>query len=1050
MHLTKPVLTGRSAVLCALALLPAIALRAQPTPPAAAPAVASAEKEEILQLEAFAVTGSNIKRLDQEKVLPVTIFSKDLMESRNAITPVEMLTALPQVTNVPLNETTSGGANSRGDNANVNLRGIGSGNTLVLLNGRRLAPHPVTSPDAGALSFSVNVNQLPTRGLDHIDVLRDGASSVYGSDAVAGVINYITRKDFRGTELTTRYGRPEHGGGQSTQTTLTYGMDFADGKGRWLTTLDYLYRDPIYFNQRDFTKSADHSALAPAPFNVVGSVFDGRSTTSIFPSFRVGASTATTYFRPVNGNPAITTTAPTRAANPEYYLNVNQYQNLGQTRSDRVNFYNNVEYDLNDRVTAFADISYYHSNSALFRQPLPLNAPSADSLRTTADPNNQFTFKIIAADNPYNPYGSRFYSPTGAPNADGTPRLTGTPQTLTLLTHTIKDDGPEHIKVASGIYRVVGGARGKFGDAWTWESGALYTRAYTHDDSTNAIRESLFGKALQRTDATAYNPFGYTFKVSGGAVVADQPYTNPGSVMSSFVQLWRREGFSAVGSLDFRTSGPLVTVLGRTVSLAAGGEYRKEQFQDYRADYVGQNPAGSGLDPLDNDYVQASPKPNSAGDRTVGSAYTETVVPLFAPKHDVVLLHSLELTASARYERYSDFGSTTKPKFGVNWKPFNAIMIRASYNRGFTAPNLPTLYAPTQFTVDSPPGSVDLYRQPYTNEGAYVMRNYSSGNPNLKPVNSEGKSAGIVIEVPKIKGLSVTADFWQLDQTNVIGSYSTTQIMTSDAKLLNDYTQSQLAAGKTISQIDLGSGTANYKGDPAVVRNAPSAADIALFNTYNAGKPAASQAAVVGTVISRSAAYQNLAKGFASGWDLGLNYQLPKFSFGKITLNADWAYLIKTYQIRNVTGAPSLFLERMNVDGTTRWRGTGGVTWRNEGWSAGVSGYYVGSYADGGASTTLANYTALGAPSYLSKQFDSGSFLYRYRVHDVVSFNGFVSYRFQSTPVKWLRRTSIRLGVVNLTDKEPPLVSGAFGYSGSVHNTLFPGRTWSLEITKQF
>jgi iron complex outermembrane recepter protein len=109
----------------------------------------AAKSGDTVKLEAFTVTGSNFKRLDQENVLPVTVFNIEAMEARNALTPVEMLTALPQITNVPLNETQNGGANSRGDNANVNLRGIGAGSTLVLLNGRRIAPHPITSNDGG-------------------------------------------------------------------------------------------------------------------------------------------------------------------------------------------------------------------------------------------------------------------------------------------------------------------------------------------------------------------------------------------------------------------------------------------------------------------------------------------------------------------------------------------------------------------------------------------------------------------------------------------------------------------------------------------------------------------------------------------------------------------------------------------------------------------------------------------------------------------------------------------------------------------------------------
>ena len=134
--------------------------------------------------------------------------------------------------------------------------------------------------------------------------------------------------------------------------------------------------------------------------NVAGSAFDGRATVGLFPVFRIGTSTTANYLRIVNGTPVLTTSAPTRAANPDFYLNINQYQNLGQTKSDRQNWFNGFEYDLTDRVTAYADLSAYHSNSNLIRQPIPLNAPSADQLAP------------LSVNNPYNPYGSRFFSPT--------------------------------------------------------------------------------------------------------------------------------------------------------------------------------------------------------------------------------------------------------------------------------------------------------------------------------------------------------------------------------------------------------------------------------------------------------------------------------------------------------------------------------------------------------------------------------------------------------------------------------------------------------------
>jgi iron complex outermembrane recepter protein len=533
-------------------------------------------------------------------------------------------------------------------------------------------------------------------------------------------------------------------------------------------------------------------------------------------------------------------------------------------------------------------------------------------------------------------------------------------------------------------------------------------------------------------------------------VVADRSYTNPASVLDTFVREWRRDGFSAITSFDFRTVGPVLRYWGNTLSFAVGGELRREQFADQRAPFAGVNPPNSGLNPNDNDYILASPKPDSSGDRDVYGAYVEAVVPLFAPGKKIAGLYSLEFTASARYENYSDFGTTTRPKFGVNWRPWRGLMLRGSCNRGYAAPNLPTLHAPSQFTVDSQPGLVDPYLAQHVGSAQYVMRKYSAGNTKLRPVTSTGKSAGIVLEIPRVKGLSLSADYWEIDQQDVVGSRTDAQILDSDNALLRAYTESQLAAGRTIGQIDPGSGTPSYKGDPGIVRNAPTVEDIAAFNAYNASRPPAQQAAVVGSIFSRTALYENIARGFVSGVDFSLAYKVPATGWGRLSLLTDWTYLIESNQTRSLTGGVSPLTERLEVDGTTRWRGMGAITWRKKEWHANLSGYYIGDYADSAGTTKAAAFESLGKPRYISRQFTDGSFVYRYRVDDVISYNAAVGYHFGRDASRWLRDTSVQLGIVNLSDKEPPLTPDTAGYATSIHASLFPGRTWTVELTRQF
>jgi iron complex outermembrane receptor protein len=182
------------------------------------------------------------------------------------------------------------------------------------------------NPMTAGLSQAVNVNQLPTQGVARIEVLRDGASSIYGSDAVGGVINYIMRREFDGIEASVQQGGTEHGGGANTQFALTFGStNLANGRARFIGNIEGLTRDSTLLSERDFSRTSFNSARAPAPFNAAGGPFDGRSARGYWPTFQIGTATANNYFRPVNGVPVLTTAAPSRATNPEFFLDLNQF-----------------------------------------------------------------------------------------------------------------------------------------------------------------------------------------------------------------------------------------------------------------------------------------------------------------------------------------------------------------------------------------------------------------------------------------------------------------------------------------------------------------------------------------------------------------------------------------------------------------------------------------------------------------------------------------------------------------------------------------------------
>jgi len=1000
----------------ALVLMPAFTLQAQTT----SDSNTATKSEEgrpasgVIKLADFTVTGSNIRRLDKEKVLPVTVLGLADLEARNPTTPVEMLQALPQVTGSSTNEFGPSAISGRGDAASINLRGIGDSNTLVLLDGLRMPPRAIIQGQG----LPTNVNALPSRGLERIDVLRDGASSIYGSDATAGVVNFITKRDYLGTEVILRAGVTEHGGGETSEVVITNGTSFAKGRGNLLSTWSFLNREAIYFRDRSFTVSDDRSALAPAPWNTPSGPFNTRSGIGFWPTFFVGSGTTNTYFRPVGGVPSITTVAPNRVANPDFYLDI-QGDYFSQPRTDRLSLYEKITYKLTDRITAYADYYFYRAVSDVLRSPMFSTNGSEGKV-------------TMAADNPYNPFGSRFFDPAGAPNADGTPRLTGAARTIGITDYTLPDYDVQNTTATSQIYRITGGLRGKFGETWSWNAAAIYGSSNLKEILEKNVYIPAYRDALARTDTTAFNPFGYTFKVQNGAVVFDKPYQNPDSVLRGMEAPFVNRGFADLKTGLVTASGDLLTLWQRTLSMAVGSEYREESYR------VGRDAPSL---PTTRTHLTNSALPPSSGDRQVFSAYAEVLLPLITPDTKLPLLHSLELSSSARYENYSDFGTTTKPKYGANWRPMSWMMVRASYNEGFLAPSLPALYQGQ--TTANTVNQVDLYRNPATNEGSYRSNAISGSNSGLQPEFSKGQSIGIAVDVPKMSGLSFTVDFWKIKQRGILGSYSAATINALDASLLAAETQRQISGGTPINQVDLGSGTSAYKGDPRIVRLATSAADVAAFAAYNATVPAGQQRAAVGQIFSTRSLTENRSEGAASGVDFGVNYLVPSMAIGRFNLAANAAYLIESYTVADLAGPR---IQRLERGGAARWRGDASISWRKGPWLAGVSAYYIGRVLDTAASTTAAVYDSLGQPDYIAKAFDQGTTFYYFRVGSSISCNAFVGYNFRSSQ-RWLKNTKIRATVNNVFDREPPLTTS---FIGSTQQNLLAGRAFSVEWTKQF
>ncbi|MDP3073602.1 MAG: TonB-dependent receptor [Opitutaceae bacterium] len=1015
-----------------------------------AQAPAPSKPEETVRLEAFAVTGSYLKRLEQEKALPVTILTSEEIKTRGVTTAAELFATIPQAGRVPISESQASGADARGDIATVSLRGLGSGNTLVLLNGRRLAPHPISMPEGGTgvPSMGTNINALPSAAIERIEVLRDGASAIYGTDATAGVVNTLLRRSYDGFDVATRFGTTEHGGGTEWRATLSGGLTFNARRTKLVFNYDFLDRTEIRNSDRDFSRNADFRLRVPAPWNgsTADNTVDLRSDRGFFGRFQRGtvtpantvtgarpagvaatqlATNGTFYFVPAS--PGSTTrvlqaTEPDRSVTSpvgDYYMNVGAFRFL-LPATRRHNLYASLDHEFSKALTFFSDFTFYRADSHNEREPSRIDS--------TAD-NNIF----VSAGNPYNPFGSRFYSATGAPNADGTPRITGTPSDVVLTRVTVPEFGPRLIDVRSEAWRALGGLRGKIFDRWQWESAALYSRSETVDLESNAIKESQLRDAAQRTDSTALNPFMTTFSVVNGALTTSGArFVNPESVIAPLRGTFYRRGETTLGSWDVRVNGPLFQLTSGPLALATGAEYRRETYIDFRDAESGRLSAADvsrlGLQPRligDNNYIQVSPSDNTDANRNVTGVFAEIAVPLVgAGRSDS--LQSLEFSSAVRYEKYSDFGHTTKPKFGLSARVLQWVMLRGSFNEAFRAPNLASLFSGA--VQRSITGVNDAYRAAATgssDDGTTARRiSLRTGNRGLSPEESDTFTVGVVLEPPALKGFSIGLDWWSLKQSDAITRLDSGNIIAEDTALLT--AANAAAASRPIDQVDL-----SKAGSPNIIRNPVTPADLAAFAAYNATRPRAQQRAAVGTIRFVGESYLNAAGRTLSGLDLLVAYRSPKTSFGTFRATAEASHL-RQFDETLVAGDP--VRELSWTDGNTRWKGSLTLTWKHGDWAAGWVSDYTGRTKDPSIRTTATG-SHISSEGYLI-------------VGDQWVSRLNVSRQFRGKG--WLGNTSVRIGINNLFDAQPPFALGG-DTDGYLRGFGDPrGRAFNLELTKRF
>ncbi len=1011
---------------------------------ATAPAMAQEASQAAAPPEVIIVTGTNIQGARINEALPVTVVSEEDIAAIGGVDGEDLIRSLPGQGSVAFrndNNTTSNDA--RGDVASINLRSIGSSGSLVLLNGRRFVNHPSTQAELSTPVTTVNVNALPVSGIARVEVLNDGASAIYGSDAVAGVFNTILDDDYDGLDVSARH-LEATGNGLNEQTlTLKAGRNFNDKRTNITFSAEYSLRNGLMSKEVDLARSEDLRPFLVGTSFQGDDSFDNRATQSVWGQWSLRTTTAgrvrqngtaltstagVFHFQPSTlpgclGGTATQLSVPGLCIDDGTQDAALRYDGATErsivSDRERFNAFAFLNHDFDNGVRLYGELGYYLANT-----------------QSTNEPRNGIgaTEISIPANYYWNPFGPITFA-DGRTNPNRLPGLTNVPASgLPVFTdagrYRFDDVGFRDIDVRNEQIRALVGARGELGSSgWNWDSAILYNVASAEDVENNSVSRTLFQQALFNETPNVYNLF------NGG----DQTNPslrdgtpNPANLIAPFLIDVYRKSETDLALVDYKlTKNDLFSLPGGDVGFAVGVEARYEGYsedRDPRLDGTITFTDAVTREVSQTDVYGTSPTPDSSGSRNVYAAFTEFSIPVVSPEMNIPLVNTLDFQVAARIEDYSDFGSSgVKPRIAGAWKPFDFVKVRGAWSEGFRAPNLIVINEGVDRSnsrEDSLFCEAGVRNRTFANFAACT--GYTEGRTerravaeDIGPEDDTNVTYGVVFEPRGLSGfmsflnpLTVTVDYWDIRRENVVGVFGAENHVNLDYLL-----------------------RVQGSSNPNVVRDTANADQIAFF--------AGTGIDPAGEILFIRDTYDNNETIDVEGIDFALYYDLDNTPVGDFGLRLNATKLEKYFiglspdsqKIRDAVDA-GVIADEIAVsqegsiilqDGQPEWRWGVNLTWRHDsGFGAGFRTEYTGEFIDTGVGLD-----PNGNPFIVEEWMSSNVYLQ----YDVDS----------SGPLDGLR---LRLGSNNVFDEDPPLADETNGYDAGYHNIR--GRQVYIDVRKRF